>query len=113
VWFVGVHMDIGGGHKRSSLSDIALLWMKEKAEETGLAFDEKYLRSALAPDALAERHESRTSFYRLLPAFVRPIGDWPAAREAVHESALQRFHELDAYSPRNLARYIDSSDESA
>ena len=103
-------MDIGGGHQRTGLSDIALVWVKEKAAATGLAFDEAYLSNALEPDAFAEQHESRTCFYKRLPKFVLPIGNWPAARESVHESALRRFRNLDEYDPENLAAYLDRSD---
>jgi len=37
-WFRGDHMDIGGGHKDSGLSDITLKWMIEEAESLGLSF---------------------------------------------------------------------------
>jgi len=35
-WFSGVHSDIGGGYEDSTLSDIALNWMKEMALNEGL-----------------------------------------------------------------------------
>ena len=38
VWFTGVHSDVGGGYSDTSLSDIALLWMAERAREFGLEF---------------------------------------------------------------------------
>lgn len=113
VWFPGVHRDVGGGSRSCGLSDIAFLWMKEKAQATGLAFDEEYLGNLLDPDELADKQESRTFPYTLLPASQRPIGEGYAGRESVHESALRRFEELDEYSPRNLTAYLDRTDESA
>src|SRR3954471_2178106 len=38
VWFTGVHCDVGGGYRDPGLSEIALLWMVERARECGLAF---------------------------------------------------------------------------
>src|SRR4051812_7386675 len=82
VWFTGVHCNVGGGYRDPGLSEIALLWMVERARECELAFKpdrfvlkfgdfDPLKRSAgieLAPDALAEKRESRTKFYKLLPA---------------------------------------------
>jgi len=36
VWFAGVHSNIGGGYRRSGLSDITLDWMKKKAVKAKL-----------------------------------------------------------------------------
>jgi uncharacterized protein (DUF2235 family) len=41
VWFPGVHSDVGGGYEDSSLSDLALAWMQDKAEAAGLAFKQE------------------------------------------------------------------------
>lgn len=40
-WFAGVHGDVGGGYKECGLSDIAALWMAEKATMSELAFKKK------------------------------------------------------------------------
>ena len=34
VWFPGVHSDVGGSYAEAGLSDVALQWMLEKAEES-------------------------------------------------------------------------------
>jgi uncharacterized protein (DUF2235 family) len=52
VWFAGVHSNVGGGYPDCGLSDIAFLWMVDKAKEAQgrdpaylpLAFDESYLK---------------------------------------------------------------------
>ena len=56
VWFAGAHSNVGGGYEDQGLSDIAFLWMIEKARvatwtnDKGLplAFDETYLKSKTA-----------------------------------------------------------------
>src|SRR5205814_3890156 len=42
VWFCGVHSDVGGGYVEEQLSDVALLWMIEKAKSRGLGFREDF-----------------------------------------------------------------------
>ena len=106
AWFAGVHMDVGGGHNESSLSDSALIWMKEKAEATGLAFDESYL-AGLRPDPLTRLHESRSFPYNLFPPHERSIGGRPTARETVHPSAMERYRQIPSYRPSNLCRFLD------
>ena len=43
VWFSGVHSDVGGGYAITGLSDVALLWMIEKARLHGLGFREDFI----------------------------------------------------------------------
>lgn len=38
-WFPGVHSNVGGGYPNSDLSDLALIWMAERAGEQGLGVD--------------------------------------------------------------------------
>ena len=53
VWFAGAHSNVGGGYPDCALSDIAFLWMVDKAasarwmNDTGqpLAFDPTYLKN--------------------------------------------------------------------
>ena len=40
VWFAGAHSDIGGGYEKQGLATLALLWMIEQAEGSGLKFNE-------------------------------------------------------------------------
>jgi hypothetical protein len=100
VWFPGTHLDVGGGHPDTSLSDGALRWMMDEAQAAvGLAFDRR-VRDRYAPDPLADRYPLLRGFDRM----VQPVTDvalqpWPRAvprvdaghRTAqVHESAYRR-----------------------
>jgi hypothetical protein len=119
VWFPGTHGDVGGGHRETGLSDVALLWMVERVRATtGLAFDVERLAHLTRPDPLGPQHRATTgwpfSWRRLVP-FVRSVrqsdtgvsalrrrlvGSWRTGRpppgeatvnERVHESARERF----------------------
>ena len=39
VWFAGMHCDVGGGYADDGLAHVALQWMMQEAESTGLRFD--------------------------------------------------------------------------
>jgi uncharacterized protein (DUF2235 family) len=108
VWFAGVHTNIGGGYQDSGLSDVTFLWMKEKAEECGLAFNDIYIRENINPDPLGEMRESKTGFYNLMPDFTRPIGLGINSNESVHWSAIERMEKVKgpAYMPKNLVEYL-------
>ena len=119
VWFSGVHCDVGGGYKEHGLSDIALMWLVRKAVENGLAVDEVALAAgpfvgqpnvdpcASVPDALAmPPHNSRTMFYRLIPAYDRPVEQDPAKAESASSSAVRRLNEIADYRPANLRAYL-------
>jgi len=105
VWLAGVHMDVGGGCAGSELSDAAFLWMKEKAEATGLAFDDQYI-AGLRPNYLGELHESRKFPYSLIPPYIRPIGEGVRSEEEVHSSARARYAKDPSYRPENLVSYL-------
>src|SRR5712691_484956 len=73
VWFSGVHADVGGGYPQAGLSDVALLWMMNKAESQGkLAFDRAPLVN-FRPDPLAKGHDSFGAFYKVI-AWLRHMG---------------------------------------
>jgi uncharacterized protein (DUF2235 family) len=110
VWFAGVHSNVGGGYQDHGLSDLALLWMVEKAAACGLAFDQDYLRENLAPNPLGELRDSRTGFYQKLPEAIRPIGQGPNGNEAVHRSAVERLRRAHdpGYDAPNLERYLEA-----
>jgi uncharacterized protein (DUF2235 family) len=111
VWFAGTHGDVGGGGADAALSDIALQWIIERTKECGLVFrpDANVQRANAANDFAAPIRESRTGFWKLLPAYVRPIGT--QAHERIAESVVSR-HQLDsAYCPANLMRYLQDHPE--
>ena len=118
VWFAGVHSDVGGGYRDSALSEIALLWMVERAREAGLAFradqftsapgdvdqDARRLGRQVAPDALGAMHESRKGAYRLMPARPRSLAGVDGGSAA--SSAARRRREREDYDPPHLAEFL-------
>lgn len=131
VWFPGVHSDVGGGYPECGLSDLAFLWMVDRASTCGLAFDTEYIRAKVRElDLDADEvhvHDSLTLFYRTLGggAAERAIGRPPADEDGrpllttegtpmvTNESLAPVASRLlgrvvqragRAYSPRNLPR---------
>ena len=122
VWFSGVHCDVGGGYRDQGLSEIPLLWMAEKARSCGLVFkpdhlvvtgaaDDEARRAGrhVTPDHAAELHDSRTRYYRLLPAYDRRLaGDDGSDVDggALASSAKRRHDEDGAYRPPGLSEWL-------
>lgn len=101
TWFAGVHSDVGGGYPATGLSDVAMEWMVEKAEQFGgLVFDHKTL--ALHPDPTANGHDSFGAFYKVLDwmerkkgGFVREFSAGGAkTNETIHPRVFERFGKL-------------------
>jgi uncharacterized protein (DUF2235 family) len=82
-WFPGVHSNVGGGYTDSSLSDLALLWMAERAREQGLGIDFDELPqvtldrsdSEFTRKLSAAPENSQTFYYRWA---TRVFVKWPA-----------------------------------
>jgi uncharacterized protein (DUF2235 family) len=65
-WFPGVHSNIGGGYPNTGLSDLALKWMADKAQQHGLNLDlGKISIPKFAPDIKEVPNNSQTLFYRI------------------------------------------------
>lgn len=111
VWFAGVHTNIGGGYQDSGLSDLAFLWMKQKAEAAGLGFDENWIRENIHPNALGELRNSKTGLYRLAGDYHRPIGVQERGNETVYSQAIARYERVAGYRPKNLVEYISSMEK--
>lgn len=112
VWFAGVHTNIGGGYPDSGLSDFALAWMVNKAEECGLRVNVE-----MKPNALGEIRDSMTWYYKILGEVDRPIdqrrldseGKAIVTCEDIHASVLERFNAPGmSYKPQNLATYLST-----
>jgi hypothetical protein len=102
AWFPGVHSNIGGGYTPDGLANEALHWMVEKAEASGLAFDDTFL-SHYTPCFNSVRHDSMTRMYRVMGAYLRPIGEYLDAGEGIHQAAIDRMKWPSCgYDPRNL-----------
>ncbi|GGH93399.1 DUF2235 domain-containing protein [Arthrobacter liuii] len=110
VWFTGTHGDVGGGNRSTSLSDIALEWIVDRARSCGLVFRPDAFTDIALEQAgdWAPIQESRTGFWRLLPAYVRPMGTTDPAHERVSESALKRHEDDPNYRPPNLTRFLEN-----
>jgi uncharacterized protein (DUF2235 family) len=126
VWFTGVHCDIGGGYPDTSLSDIALLWMADRAREYGLQFlpgafspdgptdmtPGESIDFKVDPDPMTPPHSSWTKLYRLVKPVDRPIGK--AADEYGHldgleylaTTAKQHYDGESGYRPPELVQYL-------
>jgi hypothetical protein len=119
VWFCGVHCGVGGGYSDTSLSDIALLWMVQRAQECGLAFNQDAFpplpsegppddnRPRLAPKYDGKLQESRTGLYLASLKHHRRIGEGHARTESVASTAVLRHQQLPSYRPKGLSAYLD------
>src|SRR3954447_13255980 len=110
LWFAGVHSDVGGGYSASGLSDIALMWMVEKARGCGLVFESDQL--APAPDPDGSPHDSLSWFYRRLGPYDRRLTGASADEVVVNPwlaaSAKTRYSDTPAYRPPGLGDWIDA-----
>jgi uncharacterized protein (DUF2235 family) len=122
-WFAGVHSEIGGGTRDTSLSDIPFLWMVDMARDNPLLGDGGLLFSegapeagwpgigvpAPAPDYAAPIEQSRRGPWQLMHPYHRLTK--PVVTEAPNQwlapSAVRRFHErVGGYATDGLADYI-------
>jgi uncharacterized protein (DUF2235 family) len=118
VWFAGVHTNIGGGYQCSGLSDCAFEWMRDRAKECGLGFDDAVFarqQIELTPKWegwKGKLRNSKTGAYKLISDYIRPIGNTANANEAAHDTAVTRFNRYidpktnEAYHPENLKAYL-------
>jgi len=108
IWFAGVHSNVGGGYSNTGLSDLALLWMVNKAEACGLAFDRARLNAMLMPDALGQMEDSQRWFYKILAGdYIRPIGNGTNSNESAASTAQDRQNDPPSnYRPQNLREYL-------
>ena len=113
VWFAGAHSDVGGGLAESGLSDLALLWIAERAEDAGLAFTAESLTpgqdghgtgmpAPVRPDPMGRMHARPSGLFRFLPKGVRAIGAAERGHEAAARSAVIRTERDPAYRPASL-----------
>ncbi|MEV4049898.1 DUF2235 domain-containing protein [Amycolatopsis sp. NPDC049688] len=105
VWFAGDHSDVGGGHPVSDLSDLALRWMTDRAEQCGLAFRPDALAALGSGNALGELHDSFTGFFRWFGSADRGIGVADQHSEFAASTAVDRHQHLP-YAPGNLVGYL-------
>ncbi len=108
VWFAGVHSNIGGGYASYGISDLAFIWMVNRAIECGLIMSEDYLAKRVSPNKLDKIEDSYGTAYKFLEAvnvkpYVRPIGQCLKIGEMIHESVVKRIREMTPpYRPSNM-----------
>lgn len=116
VWFSGVHTEVGGGSSDSALSDIALLWMIEKAKACGLEFKTDCLTPGgsdgasgrVVPNYAGPIVDSRHGFWAAMHPYHRltqvPVRSAPC--QSVASSAIRRAGDgaLD-YDPAGFDAY--------
>jgi len=121
VWFPGVHSNVGGGYCDTGLSDTALLWMVEKASETGLEFEGGSVEK-IKSDSCGELRNSATIIYSIIGKKQRNINSGITIRtdqetgkkttvpilrnESVHYTCLERRHKNNEYRPVNLTKAL-------
>ena len=98
-WFAGVHSDIGGGYKEHGLSDCALQWMIQKAENVGLEFKDY---STLIPNPLDTIHHSMSLLYEIFGSKDRKMGNGPEYNETISPTVKARW-DADTDHYRNNA----------
>jgi type VI secretion system (T6SS) phospholipase Tle1-like effector len=130
VWFTGVHCDIGGGYADTSLSDIALLWMADRARLYGLEFLDgafghngpaemtpgESIDFKVEPHPMTHSHSSWTKFYRLVKPQDRPIGMAADEQgrldglEYLATTAKEHYDGEPLYRPTELVKYLARSE---
>ena len=104
AWFVGDHSGVGGGHRDSGLSDLALRAMVDRVESSGLAIDRDYLTRVTTPDYTARLYPSPRGVFRIFGQVTRRID---LRSQTIDASARLRFeHRFCNYRPENLARAL-------
>jgi hypothetical protein len=83
VWFPGSHMDVGGGHRETGLSDRALQWMIDEARSAIQLGFRKTTEEQLKPDALDVMHnDDRTALGWLNPLLAPGLRRHPSPRRS-------------------------------
>jgi uncharacterized protein (DUF2235 family) len=130
VWFAGSHSNVGGGYRRSGLSDLTLLWMIARVGElTALEFDDEYIQAHFWPCAACSLYRSNRGPLGGLHSYLRPIPEAIGAAGAallrtgasgrmlnakVHWSVKDRLGRIALedetryrkYAPRNVPEHV-------
>lgn len=108
VWFAGVHSNVGGGYPRTGMSDVALVWMLEKAVAHGLVlYDDvlkTYRESANVYDKLYDSRDGIAIYYRYGPRDLAQLTKAKLKGQVqLHYSAYRKLKEFsEGYAPDGL-----------
>lgn len=105
VWFTGVHCDVGGSYPEdpdgTTLADLTLGWMMDKAAALGLAFvpavQAKYALPLDPKYCLDTKHESWT------PLWAFPKSRTVTPNSTLSDSVVARCEHDSSYRPGNLS----------
>lgn len=107
VWFTGVHSNVGGGYADTGLSDLAFLWMADKAKDCGLELDHDFIAREQAKTEY-RLVDSRTAKWKFQGRLIRALCSTDPS-ERVHKSVVERCDAAFArpfaptpYAPGNL-----------
>ncbi|WP_410565280.1 DUF2235 domain-containing protein [Amycolatopsis sp. cmx-4-61] len=107
VWFAGAHSDVGGGYRQPALSNLALRWMVDRAEQCGLVFEPDAFAHLAARDELGDLHDSLNRFFRYFGSADRVIGGVDPATEFAGSCVVDRSERMHPpYRPANLLTYL-------
>jgi hypothetical protein len=114
AWFPGDHGGVGGGDKVRGLSNCALLWVLEGAEQMGLALARE--PGSVLSGALAEIDPIGAALAGKSGGVLDLMGSrWrvgPARFEDLHETARLRWLADRSYRPKPLRRFAREIAES-
>jgi uncharacterized protein (DUF2235 family) len=114
VWFAGVHSDVGGSYREKGLSNVALRWMLQQANNAGMilmnGWDDTLEPGLRAPTESGMKykdpeagHESWKGLWKVFPRAKRALPENPR----LHQSVLDRMNDdSSAYKP-----WLDLPDE--
>ena len=109
-WFAGAHSNVGGGYVDSNLSNIALFWMLNQAQQQGLLLDLSNIPGWKMQNPEGEIRNSYNEFWNSIPVVGKLIEKFKLekvnrkmrAGQLIHESvldALKQGYKPDAIPP--------------
>lgn len=104
TWFPGGHGSVGGGTEETSgLSDAALRWMINHAQNLGLAMDVNAIPTGINCDPTTPFGDGRNGIFKYGQPLIRNIST-PADFDT---SVKLRWQQLPKYRPENLVPFRD------
>jgi uncharacterized protein (DUF2235 family) len=106
-WFAGVHSNVGGGYADNGLSNIALQWLIDKANEAGLCYNDPPLIVEDKDRDKGKLRNSYTSLYWFWRPVSRKITLNDDSGQSIDQSVIERIKTDKTYRPRNLKGLIN------